>query len=203
MHGNGIYYFKNGKIYKGLFENGQISHNENTNINNSLKSERLNYKYDIEKFDYINPFRKIETLKIDNREIISNNNKPTKYAIKTYQATSKNILNHENEKYEKAINENMFNINEFKQKKELNIHENNKYALNNVSKINKFIKDKNNFNNIKKSNNINIAKNKTSKSSVLNNKNNNIISQEKKENPELLLSTYRNYGFGDEFNNII
>ena len=203
MHGNGIYYFKNGKIYKGLFENGQISHNENTNINYSLKSQRLNYQYDIEKFDYINPFRKIETIKKDNQEIISNNNKPTKYAIKTYQPISKNILNYENEKYEKTINENMFNINEFKQNKELNIHENNKYALNNVSKINKFIKDKNNFNNIKTNKNANIAKNKISKSSVLNNKNNNIKPQEKKENPELLLSTYRNYGFGDEFNNII
>ena len=97
----------------------------------------------------------------------------------------------------------MFNINEFKQNKELNIHENKKYSLNNVSKINKFIKDKNNFNNIKTNKNANIAKNKISKSSVLNNKTNNIKPQEKIENPELLLSTYRNYGFGDEFNNII
>ena len=75
--------------------------------------------------------------------------------------------------------------------------------MNNVSKINKFIKDKNNFNNIKTNKNANIAKNKISKISVLNNKTNNIKPQEKKENPELLLSTYRNYGFGDEFNNII
>jgi len=188
MHGNGIYYYKNGKIFKGLFENGQISHIENINVKNSLISEKLNYQYDNEKFDYINPFRKIESLKIDNPEII--NYKLKQYQFKAYKPTSKTISNPEQEKYEKEISNNMFNINEFKKNKDLKIHENNNYALNNMTKINKFNKDK-----------INLIKiNSSHKVDAVNKQINNKKDESKSENPELLLSTYRNYGFGDEFN---
>ena len=190
MHGNGVYYYKNGKVFKGLFKNGQISKTENSNVKNSLISERLNYQYDTEKFDYINPFRKIESLKIDNPEII-NNYKPKNYQFKTHKPTAKTFANHEEDKFEKEISNNMYNINEFKQNKDVNIHENNKYALNNVTKINKFNNDRNNPNKISSSN----------KGNVVNKKLNNKKDESKAENPELLLSTYRNYGFRDEIKN--
>ena len=190
MHGNGVYYYKNGKVFKGLFKNGQISKTENSNVKNSLISERLNYQYDTEKFDYINPFRKIESLKIDNPEII-NNYKPKNYQFKTHKPTAKTFANHEEDKFEKEISNNMYNINEFKQNKDVNIHENNKYALNNVTKINKFNNDRNNSNKISSSN----------KGNVVNKKLNNKKDESKAENPELLLSTYRNYGFRDEIKN--
>jgi len=190
IHGNGVYYYKNGKVFKGLFKNGQISKTENSNVKNSLISERLNYQYDTEKFDYINPFRKIESLKIDNPEII-NNYKPKNYQFKTHKPTAKTFANHEEDKFEKEISNNMYNINEFKQNKDVNIHENNKYALNNVTKINKFNNDRNNSNKISSSN----------KGNVVNKKLNNKKDESKAENPELLLSTYRNYGFRDEIKN--
>ena len=190
MHGNGVYHYKNGKVFKGLFKNGQISKTENSNVKNSLISERLNYQYDTEKFDYINPFRKIESLKIDNPEII-NNYKPKNYQFKTHKPTAKTFANHEEDKFEKEISNNMYNINEFKQNKDVNIHENNKYALNNVTKINKFNNDRNNPNKISSSN----------KGNVVNKKLNNKKDESKAENPELLLSTYRNYGFRDEIKN--
>ena len=190
MHGNGVYHYKNGKVFKGLFKNGQISKTENSNVKNSLISERLNYQYDTEKFDYINPFRKIESLKIDNPEII-NNYKPKNYQFKTHKPTAKTFANHEEDKFEKEISNNMYNINEFKQNKDVNIHENNKYALNNVTKINKFNNDRNNPNKISSSN----------KGNVVNKKLNNKKDESKEENPELLLSTYRNYGFRDEIKN--
>jgi len=190
MHGNGVYHYKNGKVFKGLFKNGQISKTENSNVKNSLISERLNYQYDTEKFDYINPFRKIESLKIDNPEII-NNYKPKNYQFKTHKPTAKTFANHEEDKFEKEISNNMYNINEFKQNKDVNIHENNKYALNNVTKINKFNNDRNNSNKISSSN----------KDNVVNKKLNNKKDESKAENPELLLSTYRNYGFRDEIKN--
>ena len=190
MHGNGIYHYRNGKIFKGLFKNGQISHIENANVKNSLISERLNYQYDTEKFDYKNPFRKIENLKFDNQEII-NNYKPKKYQFKTNNPTAKTFANLEQDKYEKEMNNNMFNINEFKQNKDVNIHENSKYALNNVTEINKFNNDRINKNNINSSN----------KGNVVNKQINNRKDESKTENPELLLSTYRNYGFGYEINN--
>jgi hypothetical protein len=190
MHGNGVYHYKNGKVFKGLFKNGQISKTENSNVKNSLISERLNYQYDTEKFDYINPFRKIESLKIDNPEII-NNYKPKNYQFKTHKSTAKTFANHEEDKFEKEISNNMYNINEFKQNKDVNIHDNNKYALNNVTKINKFNNDRNNPNKISSSN----------KGNVVNKKLNNKKDESKAENPELLLSTYRNYGFRDEIKN--
>ena len=190
MHGNGVYHYKNGKVFKGLFKNGQISKTENSNVKNSLISERLNYQYDTEKFDYINPFRKIESLKIDNPEII-NNYKPKNYQFKTHKPTAKTFANHEEDKFEKEISNNMYNINEFNQNKDVNIHENNKYALNNVTKINKFNNDRNNPNKISSSN----------KGNVVNKKLNNKKDESKEENPELLLSTYRNYGFRDEIKN--
>ena len=189
MHGNGIYYYKNGKIFKGLFENGQISHIENINVKNSLISEKLNYQYDNEKFDYINPFRKIESLKIDNPEII--NYKSKQYQFKAYKSTSKTISNPEQEKYEKEISNNMFNINEFNHNKDVNIHENNKYALNNVTKINKLDNDRINQDKIYSNN----------KGNVVNKQINNQKDESKTENPELLLSSYRTYGFRDEINN--
>ena len=188
MHGNGVYHYKNGKVFKGLFKNGQISKTENSNVKNSLISERLNYQYDTEKFDYINPFRKIESLKIDNPEII-NNYKPKNYQFKTHKPTAKNFANHEEDKFEKEISNNMYN--EFKQNKDISIHENNKYALNNVTKINKFNNDRNNPNKISSSN----------KGNVVNKKLNNKKDESKAENPDLLLSTYRNYGFRDEIKN--
>ena len=200
MNGNGIYHYKNGKVFKGLFENGQISRIENTNVKNSLISERLNYKYDTEKFDYINPFRKIETLKIDNPEIITNHISK-KYQFRTYQPTTKTISNPEKEKYEKDISNNMLNINEFKQNKDVNIHEKNKYVLNNVTKINKFNNDRINPNKVILNKNAKVIKNNTLQNTILNKQNNNKKNGAKVENPELLLSTYRNYGFGDEFNN--
>ena len=201
MHGNGIYHYKNGKIFKGLFENGQISHIENAYMKNSLKSEQLNYKYDNEKFDYINPYRKIESLKIDNSEIIKSNYKSKKYPTKTYQPQVKTIYNPEHEKYEKEINDNILNVNEFAQNKDVNIHENNKYALNNVTKINKFNNDKINANKISSNNKVNVVKNKISQNNVYNREINNKKSEINVENPELLLSTYRNFGFRDEFIN--
>ena len=81
-------------------------------------------------------------------------------------------------------------MNEFKKNKDLKIHENNNYALNNMTKINKFNKDK-----------INLIKiNSSHKVDAVNKQINNKKDESKSENPELLLSTYRNYGFGDEFN---
>ena len=206
MHGNGIYKYKNGKIYKGLFENGQIANNGY--MNNSSSMKKNNYSLETEKFNYINPYRKIYNLSQEikenyhpednfkstkanqnysvNNNIFNNlkNNNTSQYESKTF--------NYENvQNYEKDFDKNMFNINEFRQNKDLNIHENNKYNLNNVSMINKFNQDKNNK-----------LKNNFSKSVIINNPiNNNLIINETAERPDIMMSTYRNFGFGGINNN--
>jgi hypothetical protein len=198
MHGNGIYKYKNGKIYKGLFENGQIANNGY--MNNSSSMKKNNYSLETEKFNYINPYRKIYNLSQEIKENYhpEDNFKSTK-ANQNYSVNINNLknnnsnqyesktFNYENvQNYEKDFDKNMFNINEFRQNKDLNIHENNKYNLNNVSMINKFNQDKNNK--IKNNFSTNLIKN--------NQFNNNIIIKEKEERPDLMMSTYRNFGFG-------
>ena len=151
MHGTGIYKYRNGKIYKGLFQEGQIVHNENININNSLNNSKINYINDTEQFDYTNPIRKIESLNIEDNEDdvvdfrtskiyqnINENINTSKYQSKTYNIRKGNKSYTKND-----LDENMININQFKQNNDLN-------------------------------------------------------NQDKKDfkNPELMLSSYRNFGFG-------
>jgi hypothetical protein len=205
MHGNGIYKYKNGKIYKGLFENGQIANNGN--LKNSSSFRRNNYSFETEKINYLNPYRKIYNLSLEMKEDYNennfkpiktnqnynqninklNNNKESKYSNKTFNYDKENKTN-----YEIDFDKNISNINEFIQNKDLNIHMNNKYNLNNVSKINNFNQDKNNK--IKNNFSTNLIKN--------NQFNNNIIIKEKEERPDLMMSTYRNFGFGGLNDNI-
>ena len=179
MHGNGIYKYKTGKIFKGVFENGQIANKEN--LNYSLINRINNNVFEMEKFDYIKPFRKIYSLKEENKEDYINTNK---YQSKTYNYSK------ENNSYEKDFSLNMFN--EFKQNRDLNIYKYNRYNLNNVTKINKFNQDKNNK----------IKKNIPKKFSINKSINNNIKKNEREETSEIMMSTYRTFGFGEENDNI-
>ena len=90
---------------------------------------------------------------------------------------------------ENEINQNIFDINEFKENNDFNIDQNNNYILNNVNKINEFITDKYNEekNMIMNTNEI-----------YINNPISEINEQPKlEENPDILFSSYRNFGFGE------
>ena len=176
MHGEGIYKNINGKIIRGIFENGQIVHFEN--LQSNFNKNRINNELITNKFDYEKPFRKIESLKINDEENNNNNILNNNDSFR-HKPQSKPYLYPKND-----FNEKLLDINEFKVRKDLNVHENDKYALNNMNKINKFNKDSNN----------------KSINTFVNNSNNNIIKPiDIYNNPELLLSNYRNFGFG-EFN---
>ena len=86
--------------------------------------------------------------------------------------------------------ENFEQFKPFKKNKDLNIYGNNQFNLSNVSKIDKFGQDK--INNTK----YNYSKNILQNDSINKNK-----IKENEENPELLMSTYRNFGFGEQYNN--
>ena len=181
MHGQGIYKNINGKIIRGIFENGQIV--QYGDLNNNFNNVRTNNEFITNKFDYAKPFRKIDNL-IINHENNNNNNILNNTNSFGHKPKSKPYLEHK-----KDFNENKFNINEYKVNKYLNAHENNKYALNSMNIMDKLNKDNNKMK-------INVSTN-----IFLNNSNNNIIKpKEIDNNPELLLSNYRNFGFG-EFNN--
>ena len=86
--------------------------------------------------------------------------------------------------------ENFEQFKPFKKNKDLNIYGNNQFNLSNVSKIDNFGQDK--INNTK----YNYSKNILQNDSINKNK-----IKENEENPELLMSTYRNFGFGEQYNN--
>ena len=92
--------------------------------------------------------------------------------------------------------------------KNLKVHQNNKYILKNVSQINKFHQYNNESNYIKSfqtlgaDNNLikyNYPVNIEEKKAI----NDTMEINERDENPELMMSTYRNFGFGEQnYNNI-
>ena len=86
--------------------------------------------------------------------------------------------------------ENFEQFKPLKKNKDLNIYGNNQFNLSNVSKIDNFGQDK--INNTK----YNYSKNILQNDSINKNK-----IKENEENPELLMSTYRNFGFGEQYNN--
>ena len=145
MHGTGIYKYRNGKIYKGTFEDGQIVHNEN--LKNSLNNSNINNMNDNEQFDYTNPFRKIDSLSFGNDE-----DDIDLETLKAYQSVNEN--NNVSKYQSRTYNYRKGSINEFKHKNDSNINKNysQKFSMDN-------------------------KKNDTAK------------------NPELMLSTYRNFGF--------
>ena len=86
--------------------------------------------------------------------------------------------------------ENFEQFKPFKKNKDLNIYGNNQFNLSNVSKIDKFGQDK--INNTKYNYSTNILQNDSINKNKI---------KENEENPELLMSTYRNFGFGEQYNN--
>jgi hypothetical protein len=180
MNGNGAYKYRNGKILKGRFVDNKIVNYENIqpsfyspsirqNINNEFGNEKFFYHYESKKI-------------INNKENENNtNNYILDYKI---QSDIDPYLQPEND-----INQNIFDINEFKENNDFNIDQNNNYILNNVNKINEFITDKYNEekNMIMNTNEI-----------YINNPIDEIIEQPKlEENPDILFSSYRNFGFGE------
>ena len=180
MNGNGAYKYRNGKILKGRFVDNKIVNYENIqpSFYSPLIRQSINNEFGNEKFFYHYESKKI----INNKENENNtNNYILDYKI---QSDIDPYLQSEND-----INQNIFDINEFKETNDFNSHQNNKYILNNVSKINKFVTDKYNEekNMIMNTNEI-----------YINNPIDEINEQPKlEENPDILFSSYRNFGFGE------
>ena len=86
--------------------------------------------------------------------------------------------------------ENFEQFKPFKKNKDLNIYGNNQFNLSDVSEIDKFGQDK--INNTKYNYSTNILQNDSINKNKI---------KENEENPELLMSTYRNFGFGEQYNN--
>jgi hypothetical protein len=178
MNGNGAYKYRNGKILKGRFVDNKIVNYENIqpsfyspsirqNINNEFGNEKFFYHYESKKI-------------INNKENENNtNNYILDYKI---QSDIDPYLQPEND-----INQNIFDINEFKENNDFNIDQNNNYILNNVGEINEFITDK-----------YNEEKNMNTNEIYINNPIDEINEQPKlEENPDILFSSYRNFGFGE------
>ena len=180
MNGNGAYKYRNGKILKGRFVDNKIVNYENIqpSFYSPLIRQSINNEFGNEKFFYHYESKKI----INNGENENNrNNYILDYKI---QSDIDPYLQSEND-----INQNIFDINEFKETNDFNSHQNNKYILNNVNKINEFITDKYNEekNMIMNTNEI-----------YINNPIDEINEQPKlEENPDILFSSYRNFGFGE------
>ena len=180
MNGNGAYKYRNGKILKGRFVDNKIVNYENIqpSFYSPLIRQSINNEFGNEKFFYHYESKKI----INNKENENNtNNYILDYKI---QSDIDPYLQPEND-----INQNIFDINEFKENNDFNIDQNNNYILNNVNKINEFITDKYNEekNMIMNTNEI-----------YINNPIDEINEQPKlEENPDILFSSYRNFGFGE------
>jgi hypothetical protein len=180
MNGNGAYKYRNGKILKGRFVDNKIVNYENIqpSFYSPLIRQSINNEFGNEKFFYHYESKKI----INNEENENNaNNYILDYKI---QSDIDPYLQPEND-----INQNIFDINEFKENNDFNIDQNNNYILNNVNKINEFITDKYNEekNMIMNTNEI-----------YINNPIDEINEQPKlEENPDILFSSYRNFGFGE------
>ena len=174
IHGNGVYKYRNGKIKRGLFEDGKL----------------------VNKKDLITSHNVV----IDNQNVADKSNNE-------YLNVGKKIEN-ETQKLENMIPDIQIDINEFKINKNLKVHQNNKYILKNVSQINKFHQYNNESNYIKSfqtlgaDNNLikyNYPVNIEEKKAI----NDTMEIKERDENPELMMSTYRNFGFGEQnYNNI-
>jgi hypothetical protein len=178
MNGNGAYKYRNGKILKGRFVDNKIVNYENNQppFNSPLIRQSINNEFGNEKFFYHYESKKI----INNKENENNtNNYILDYKI---QSDIDPYLQPEND-----INQNIFDINEFKENNDFNIDQNNNYILNNVNKINEFITDK-----------YNEEKNMNTNEIYINNPIDEINEQPKlEENPDILFSSYRNFGFGE------
>ena len=180
MNGNGAYKYRNGKILKGRFVDNKIVDYENIqpSFYSPLIRQSINNEFGNEKFFYHYESKKI----INNKENENNtNNYILDYKI---QSDIEPYLQSENE-----INQNIFDINEFKENNDFNIDQNNNYILNNVNKINEFITDKYNEekNMIMNTNEI-----------YINNPIDEFIEHPKlEENPDIMFSSYRNFGFGE------
>jgi len=180
MNGNGAYKYRNGKILKGRFVDNKIVNYENIqpSFYSPLIRQSINNEFGNEKFFY-----HYESKKIINDE--ENENNRNNYILDNkIQSDIEPYLQSENE-----INQNIFDINEFKENNDFNIDQNNNYILNNVNKINEFITDKYNEekNMIMNTNEI-----------YINNPIDEINEQPKlEENPDILFSSYRNFGFGE------
>ena len=178
MNGNGAYKYRNGKILKGRFVDNKIVNYENIqpSFYSPLIRQSINNEFGNEKFFYHYESKKI----INNKENENNtNNYILDYKI---QSDIDPYLQPEND-----INQNIFDINEFKETNDFNIHQNNKYILNNVSEINKFITDK-----------YNEEKNMNTNEIYINNPIDEFIEHPKlEENPDIMFSSYRNFGFGE------
>ena len=178
MNGNGAYKYRNGKILKGRFVDNKIVNYENIqpSFYSPLIRQSINNEFGNEKFFYHYESKKI----INDKENENNrNNYILDYKI---QSDIEPYLQSENE-----INQNIFDINEFKETNDFNNHQNNKYILNNVSEINKFITDK-----------YNEEKNMNTNEIYINNPIDEFIEHPKlEENPDIMFSSYRNFGFGE------
>jgi hypothetical protein len=178
MNGNGAYKYRNGKILKGRFVDNKIVNYENNQppFNSPLIRQSINNEFGNEKFFYHYESKKI----INNKENENNtNNYILDYKI---QSDIDPYLQPEND-----INQNIFDINEFKENNDFNIDQNNNYILNNVGEINEFITDK-----------YNEEKNMNTNEIYINNPIDEINEQPKlEENPDILFSSYRNFGFGE------
>ena len=180
MNGNGAYKYRNGKILKGRFVDNKIVNYENIqpSFYSPLIRQSINNEFGNEKFFYHYESKKI----INDKE---NENKRNNYILDyKIQSDIDPYLQPEND-----INQNIFDINEFKENNDFNIDQNNNYILNNVNKINEFITDKYNEekNMIMNTNEI-----------YINNPISEINEQPKlEENPDILFSSYRNFGFGE------
>ena len=178
MNGNGAYKYRNGKILKGRFVDNKIVNYENIqpSFYSPLIRQSINNEFGNEKFFYHYESKKI----INNGENENNrNNYILDYKI---QSDIEPYLQSENE-----INQNIFDINEFKETNDFDNHQNNKYILNNVSEINKFITDK-----------YNEEKNMNTNEIYINNPISEFIEHPKlEENPDIMFSSYRNFGFGE------
>ena len=180
MNGNGAYKYRNGKILKGRFVDNKIVNYENIqpSFYSPLIRQSINNEFGNEKFFYHYESKKI----INNKENENNtNNYILDYKI---QSDIDPYLQPEND-----INQNIFDINEFKENNDFNIDQNNNYILNNVGEINEFITDKYN-----EEKNIIMNTNEI----YINNPIDEINEQPKlEENPDILFSSYRNFGFGE------
>ena len=178
MNGNGAYKYRNGKILKGRFVDNKIVNYENIqpSFYSPLIRQSINNEFGNEKFFYHYESKKI----INNEE--NENNRNNYILDNKIQSDIEPYLQSEND-----INQNIFDINEFKETNDFNNHQNNKYILNNVSEINKFITDK-----------YNEEKNMNTNEIYINNPIDEFIEHPKlEENPDIMFSSYRNFGFGE------
>ena len=178
MNGNGAYKYRNGKILKGRFVDNKIVNYENIqpSFYSPLIRQSINNEFGNEKFFYHYESKKI----INNEE--NENNRNNYILDNKIQSDIDPYLQSEND-----INQNIFDINEFKETNNFNIHQNNKYILNNDSKINKFITGK-----------YNEEKNMNTNEIYINNPIDEFIEHPKlEENPDIMFSSYRNFGFGE------